>query len=351
MSQFFSDKFLKYAGRTSPVVEQRDSPCASCGYNLRGLPAGSRCPECGATNDSHGTPSSSSAGATRRPLIDILASDSPALRSNWRISLSILVACLFGITGAQLVAFVAHLVGAGFIRENAFCIACIVLACAWGYGVARAMPRQIVMAWSWTRLLRKVVIISQWLWLPACVLAAVRIFGSSSGGVLIVEIALRIIAGIGVIGLCALLVHMAEEAEVEFAPDPINRAAWLLPIVTPIWLGLAAAFNTTLIGLVTGDPWSVIRIIFIMPPAVALAVWTWIMVRFAQAVWRMRRHVDWVNRHLEESRQREARVAAKREAILREVEAGIRATPLREDADLNVAAPRITPIELPGDAT
>jgi len=47
VAQFFTDKYLKYraALRGDPI--RGDQACEHCGYNLRGLRMGGRCPECG----------------------------------------------------------------------------------------------------------------------------------------------------------------------------------------------------------------------------------------------------------------------------------------------------------------
>ncbi len=47
MAQFFTDKYLKYRAALERRPIEGDRQCDQCGYNLRGLRFGGRCPECG----------------------------------------------------------------------------------------------------------------------------------------------------------------------------------------------------------------------------------------------------------------------------------------------------------------
>ncbi len=49
MAQFFTDKYLKYRAALERRPVEGDRQCDQCGYNLRGLRFGGRCPECGTT--------------------------------------------------------------------------------------------------------------------------------------------------------------------------------------------------------------------------------------------------------------------------------------------------------------
>ena len=49
MAQFFTDKYLKYRAALERRPVEDDRQCDQCGYNLRGLRFGGRCPECGTT--------------------------------------------------------------------------------------------------------------------------------------------------------------------------------------------------------------------------------------------------------------------------------------------------------------
>ncbi len=49
MAQFFTDKYLKYRAALERRPVEGDRQCDLCGYNLRGLRFGGRCPECGTT--------------------------------------------------------------------------------------------------------------------------------------------------------------------------------------------------------------------------------------------------------------------------------------------------------------
>lgn len=47
VAQFLSDKYLKYRKAIEGRQIEPDLSCDRCGYNLRGLRYGGRCPECG----------------------------------------------------------------------------------------------------------------------------------------------------------------------------------------------------------------------------------------------------------------------------------------------------------------
>ena len=47
MAQFFTDKYLKYRAALERRPVEGDRQCDQCGYNVKGLRFGGRCPECG----------------------------------------------------------------------------------------------------------------------------------------------------------------------------------------------------------------------------------------------------------------------------------------------------------------
>ena len=47
MAQFFTDKYLKYRAALERRPIEGDRQCDQCGYNVKGLRFGGRCPECG----------------------------------------------------------------------------------------------------------------------------------------------------------------------------------------------------------------------------------------------------------------------------------------------------------------
>lgn len=49
MGQFMSNKYIRYSDALRGRLIEKDKPCRYCGYNLRGLRLGGRCPECGTT--------------------------------------------------------------------------------------------------------------------------------------------------------------------------------------------------------------------------------------------------------------------------------------------------------------
>lgn len=128
MSGFFSPKYLLYrdtAGRT-PAPIKHDVHCTACGYNLRGLCAGGRCPECGMFIDPN--------AASPMPLVP----EEPAQRTRLVWGLFLIWTTMIVTAGLRLVAL-ASVFGTG-MRYTQYAIAMIVISSLWCLGVWWTTP-------------------------------------------------------------------------------------------------------------------------------------------------------------------------------------------------------------------
>ncbi|UCD74410.1 MAG: hypothetical protein JSV91_11535 [Phycisphaerales bacterium] len=331
MSQFFSKKYLRYFGRSiDKTTIEKDTLCPNCDYNLRGLPRDRRCPECGwdplALVDEEERKIVAESKVERRPLIDAMSAAAGGNRSRLEAGLTVAALCLAAVVIARAVFFVLAASGAGENAYKGYLFIGLLVSIAWTIATALILPARLGGYWRWVRPLRTFVIATQWLWIVAYVVWMVDVVqtgGKGVTGLTVAQILLRLMAGTGVVALAVVMRQVAEEAEIELAARRFNTAAWLLPILSPLALALAAAFTPPAGGFTSG-PWGMVQAIFLLPPAAALLGWCWLLSLMALAMWRMRQHTAWTVRHERDAIGRDERVARKREWLERKAAEKVR---------------------------
>lgn len=316
-------------GGSSRAVFDRDAPCPSCGYNLRGLPLGNACPECGAQpGAADGSFPELSINAPRlHRLVDLMTTSGLEERQRWRTGLTLAALCLVAVVGARLYYFAA-----GFTMpwppERQYLVGGAAISVVWAWAIWMILPGRIGEVWPRLRVLRQAILITQLLWIPAYALWLLRAFnvagatgaaGAGGGANLLIagHLMLRAIAGIGFIGLGQLLVFICEEAELQLAAKRFNTASWLI------------AFPTLLGQLFVGSmPWIALALNFLV-----LLWWAWMLGLFVLGFIEMRHHVIWAQRHRVEAAGRAQRVAAKKKAFEQQVARQVRAVPRHDDGD------------------
>jgi hypothetical protein len=336
MSRFFSTKALKYRRLEAAGEIKDDRPCPHCGYNLRGLPEGRVCPECG-RDPTPGASDDSPASAgevLRRPLVDVIGIASEAERRRWRIGLTMAAVSVAAATAGRVVFFLLSIPGPSAVIEGIHLGAALLLSLAWVVVAWCLLPARLVYIWSWTASWRWFVLATQWLWVIAYGAATLDRFGAVAAGqagvVLTVEILAFFIAGVGALVLVYLMRHVAEEAEIEPAAGRLNLALWLLPIAAPLAVLAAWAFPTSM-GNPSRSPWGLVSLILVLPPVLTLTAWGWMMTLLALGLWQMQRHTYWVRRLALEAEGRDERIAEKRRQLQRQAGEQIRALPEDEE--------------------
>lgn len=337
MSRFYSKKALKYRRLAAEGSIDDDRPCPHCGYNLRGLPEGRLCPECGQDPTLDGSaPYVSAGGVERHPLVDMFATATEGERRRWQTGLAIAAWCVIIAAGARLLYFAASLLGGSRTTDGVYLTLGLALSIAWIVAAWHVLPARIGEVWAWSRGWRQFALATQWLWIAgylAWMLAALGKFtGSQAAALTAAQIIARFIAGVGALVLVFLVRHVAEEAEIEPAARRLNFAVWLLPILTPLAMLIALAFPTTIPG-VQRSPWGLLAVIFVLPPVAFLAAWVGVMGLLALGLWQVQRHTYWVKRIALEMEGRDERIAEKRRRFQRLAEAQVRALPESEDEE------------------
>jgi hypothetical protein len=271
MARFFTPKYLKHAGKSGTIEEDR--ACRRCGYNLRGLAANRPCPECGGL-------ASESLG-----LVDVLGGGDRHLRHRLRLGLGLLALCLAATivnrTGLLLIAF----------------------------GVPGGGPR------FYLTIGVVLVQVTQPLWLVAYIFWAAHVLMANPPGWWVAaHLLLRLIAGAGALVLAWILAFLASEAEIEIAHRRLNTAIWMLP--------LAALPPLLFVGPI---PWFAIVLLGIF-----LAFWFWALACYLLGVWHLHRYAHWSLMRAASEIGRQERIAELRDEIDREVEAKIRPIPKDE---------------------
>ena len=168
--------------------------------------------------------------------------------------------------------------------------------------------------------LRWTVMLTQPLWIAAYAvmlyqLDVMNTAGIASTGYTVAHLALRFLAGLGVVVLAFILHFLATECEEDDAARRLNSVVWLLIPLSLLPQMLAGSI-----------PWfaMAIQLIFV-------GAWVWIMWLFILGVVRLQRHAAWSLKDTVSEHGREERIAEKRAEFDREVEARIRAAPQTDD--------------------
>ncbi|MHC4769791.1 MAG: hypothetical protein ACYTEI_13930 [Planctomycetota bacterium] len=298
MSGFLSSKYLKYRRPEYQVKVEGDLPCTECGYNLRGLNYGRNCPECGLAIEPEDA------------VGDVLRAASWSSRGAVRLGLTAAFGCLVAAVAARFVLFFGGFTGISPELARTYLATGLVLSVAWTIAAWMITPRRLDGRRSGMRALRLVVRSTQPLWVVGYVCWLVAIIDGDD------QLAawgrgLRFLAGVGAIVLAVVLCRVAGDAGREHAARRLNAAAWILPITTLLpqlfprdmaWFGL-------------------------IPLGLLLLLWAWVMMLYALGVLDLQRHVSWAPIHAAQARTRSRRVAEKRAAADRELEASIRPFP------------------------
>ncbi len=303
MSGFLSSKYLKYRQASSRERIEEDLFCVDCGYNVRGLNSGRACPECGVAIEAPG-----GAGGVSG---DVLLAGGPARRQAWRLGLALAFGCLVGAVAARLVLFSSGFWGISARTAWAYLTCGMVLSVGWVIAAWLITPPVLGRRWILMGLLRWVVRVSQLLWPLAYVCWMFGLAAQDDGAVIWGRI-LRLLGGVGAILLALMLMPVAMAAQREIAARRFNAVVWLLPILTL----LPQAF-------VGNIPW-----FWLVPLAVLLLLWAWVMMLYALAIGELQRHVSWTMKEADRLTTREERIARMRQEIDRDIEASVRPPPV-----------------------
>jgi hypothetical protein len=278
-------------GETDPRSTDETRSCIECGYSLRGLPARTRCPECGCPN--RPLPKDSAAFEALQPALirrfrigAWIAAISVAAFVGWGVS-GWFVALSPSIRGASIAATALAWIIATFLltptidHPNA----------RWrglsGRGGVRLAARMLALGW-----------------IPAAASSALASLGWNptgwQGPLLMWASILGSTAGlIGLAALCALLARFADWMRDEHAAKALTLVCWGSALLTPlIFLFMAAA---SLLGGLVGRPDP-----FMM--CVVLAIWLGALAALPVGLFSLARTLDWAARWRREESERNLRL-------------------------------------------
>jgi hypothetical protein len=191
----------------------------------------------------------------------------------------------------------------------------VVVTLVWNVGAFLVVPPDLDAHWRWMRPLRRLVQVTQPLWLVAYIFWAAHVLMANPPGWWVAaHLLLRLIAGAGALVLAWILAFLASEAEIEIAHRRLNTAIWMLP--------LAALPPLLFVGPI---PWFAIVLLGIF-----LAFWFWALACYLLGVWHLHRYAHWSLMRAASEIGRQERIAELRDEIDREVEAKIRPIPKDE---------------------
>jgi hypothetical protein len=314
MSRFLTPKYMQYRELVERGRIESDRACESCGYNLRGLEFGRKCPECGHAQ---------ALGTSSHPLTDIILSGNEASRVHWRRGLGLAVLALLGAVVARGGYFFLAARGPTPLLQNGYIWFGAVNSVVWIVAVWMITPRSIGQKWAWLNGPRVAARVLALMWLPgyACLLARYALPASFGGmpALALGDAGGRFFGGIGVMCTAFVLHHIAAEAELPDAARRLSSAMWLLWIPTL----LAQAFGVFV-------PWFVLVLL-----GLVLGCWAWLMTLMILGVHELYCHVRWSGIHAIEAQGRDDRIKEKRVAIEAEVESTVRPLPPDSGDDLS----------------
>jgi hypothetical protein len=269
VSRRLSSKLLKSRGAARPAIDER-RPCPHCGYDLRGLPLGQACPECGGVDD------------VRRAAHDVLQSGSPAQRAALRRGFAIATLCLIVALAARLAFLAASLAGWTGAR-GAYVFVGAANSIAWAAAVWLITPPRIVHRSPELAPARRAarVLAPAFAAGYACIIAReLAPAGSSLESWLDAGNMLgRLLGGAGAMILAFVLTVVAGDVERPDAARRFNAVAWILWVPTL----LAQAFRASI-------TW-----IDLIVLAMVLLFWTWLMALFILGMRELWAHAHWAH--------------------------------------------------------
>ncbi|HRP63864.1 MAG TPA: hypothetical protein PK400_11260 [Phycisphaerales bacterium] len=270
MSQFFSNKFLRYRGLIGPEarVIDTDLPCRNCSYNLRGLPSDRVCPECGAPI------------RKQRPAEYSLLSDAPLAEiKQLRLGLWMAMASLVATPIVMLVSTIMSVrSGSDMVIKGGFVLLSLMWAAAvWLMTPGLQTPEAVRHGFSRESKLRLAARYSQLAWPAAMLLILLGATGAASSLGWISLLVLQLVGIAGLMTLSVVLSRLADWCCDEFAGRLLNITLWALPISTfvfltmpfisvmrffvcmasALWLAAMGTFLLSLVSVTISVSWSV----------------------------------------------------------------------------------------------
>lgn len=293
MSRFLSPKYLKYHASLKGTAREidHDLTCGGCGYNLRGLKVGGRCPECGLAIDR--------AATSNR--LNVLAPGDPAERARMRFGLLTAAVSL-----GSLVALRVWVI-APFPRPEIAVIDGIAffISMAWVVAVWMITPAALDHYGRPMRIARRAVRVLNLAWPLA--------FAALLSDIPAMWIVCRVFGGIGVVTLLWILALAAVDADRDDVSKWLITSFWGLLFVSPVAAmiprGIAPA----------GPGWVIYGFVSIL-----VALWAILAAIPVVCIFSLGRTAGWKSNELMRRGTRSERIRERRAEIDRAVRSRIR---------------------------